>query len=66
MSGFCGSSHDEDVNEVEQLTARVLELEEMLRRCQVPVIQAGYSSLGFEIGKTMHRALPHKRPAEDT
>jgi hypothetical protein len=39
--------------EVETLKARILELEAMLRRAQVPVIQAGYSSMGFEIGRLL-------------
>jgi hypothetical protein len=43
--------------EVETLKARILELEAMLRRAQVPVIQAGYSGLGIEIGKLLPSPL---------
>jgi hypothetical protein len=53
-------------DEVGALRARVAELEELVVRCQVPVIQAGYSGLGFEIGKAMHRALPHKSVTLET
>lgn len=44
--------------ETETLTARIAELEAMLRRAQVPVIQAGYSTLGFEIGKLLPSPPP--------
>lgn len=43
--------------DVVALRKRVKELEAMLRRAQVPVIQAGYSGLGFEIGRLLPSPL---------
>jgi hypothetical protein len=46
-----------NATEIETLKARIVDLEAMLRRAQVPVIQAGYSSMGFEIGKLLPSPL---------
>jgi hypothetical protein len=51
------SMNTTNATEIETLKARIVDLEAMLRRAQVPVIQAGYSSMGFEIGKLLPSPL---------